>query len=289
MRSALVTYAAAVLPTTGYASDQPRPAAPAIPDELAEVQTDLDTATIAEAIDALSGKQAELSAFFSYYAGTASVPLVSERLHEIYRNLTFTIAENWSAVVVDSTTDRIELTGATGPDNIITSTIKAILDEVELLIAADEAHQSAIISGEAYVIAWKDPETDELEAYFNDPRTCHIFYEPDRPNIPRLAVKWWDGADGMRHIKFYTTATITEIRMPIKKDGKLGMSALEEVAHDDNPYGLRRGAKRSGTISMRTAISINPAARARRSRSSFTCACAWMESRSSAKPARSRR
>ena len=90
----------AVLPTTGYASDQPRPTAPAVPNELAEVQTDLDTATIAEAIDALSGKQAELSTFFSYYAGTASVPLVSERLHEIYRNLTFTIAENWSAVVV---------------------------------------------------------------------------------------------------------------------------------------------------------------------------------------------
>lgn len=233
-----MTYAPAILPTTGYASDQPRPAAPAVPDELAEVQTDLDTATIAEAIDALSGKQAELSTFFSYYAGTASVPLVSERLHEIYRNLTFTIAENWSAVVVDSTTDRIELTGATGGDNTITGTIKAILDEVELLIEADEAHQSAIISGEAYVIAWKDPETGELEAYFNDPRTCHIFYEPDRPNIPRLAVKWWDGADGMRHIKFYTTATITEIRVPIKKDGKLGMSELEEVAHDDNPYGI---------------------------------------------------
>jgi len=286
-----VTYTAA-LPATAYPSDQRLPSSEAVAasaNDLAAAEAGLDAATILEAIATLSGKQAELSNFFNYYAGTATVPLVSERLQEIYRNLTFVISENWSAVVVDSTTDRIELLGAKGPDDEITRQLKEAMDEVELLIEADEAHQSAIIGGEAYVIAWKDPETGELEAYFNDPRTCHIFYEPDRPNIPRLAVKWWDGADGMRHIKFYTTAAITEIRVPVKKDGKLGMSELEEVAHDDNPYGLRRGAKRSGTISMRTAISINPAARARRSRSSFTCACAWMESRSSAKPARSRR
>ncbi len=175
--------------TTGYPSDatsttKAQDAAAARPSAV----DGLDMATIDNAIAALTVKQGELNHFFSYYAGTAVVPLVSDRLQEIYRNLTFVIAENWSAVVVDSTTDRIELTGVKGGDDAITAELKAIIDEVELLIEADEAHQAAIVGGEAYLIAWKDPDSDELECYYNDPRTCHIFYEANRPNIPRLAV-----------------------------------------------------------------------------------------------------
>jgi hypothetical protein len=197
----------------------------------------LEQSTIDRAIDALNAKQGQLSHFFDYYNGTAVVPLVSERLQEIYRNLTFVIAENWSAVVVDSTTDRIELMGAKGGDEGITAELKAIIDEVELLVEADEAHQAAIVGGESYVIVWKDPETDELECYYNDPRTCHIFYEANRPNVPRLAVKWWDGdEDGLRHIKFYTKERLIEVTVPFKKEGALNMGELSEVSNDENPY-----------------------------------------------------
>ena len=197
----------------------------------------LEQRTIDRAIDALTAKQGELNHFFNYYNGTAVVPLVSERLQEIYRNLTFVIAENWSAVVVDSTTDRIELMGAKGGDEGITAELKAIIDEVELLVEADEAHQAAIVGGESYVIVWKDPETDELECYYNDPRTCHIFYEANRPNVPRLAVKWWDGdEDGLRHIKFYTKERLIEVTVPFKKEGGLSMGELSEVSNDENPY-----------------------------------------------------
>jgi hypothetical protein len=225
---------------TGYPSDATSKSAAAAADALAVSPTSgLEMIQIDAAIAALSGKQGELSHFFDYYAGTAVVPLVSDRLQEIYRNLTFVIAENWSAVVVDSTTDRIELMGAKGGDDAITAELKAIIDEVELLVEADEAHQAAIVGGEAYIIAWKDPETDELECYYNDPRTCHIFYEANRPNVPRLAVKWWDGDDdGMRHIKFYTKAHITEITMPFKKEGQLNTAELEQVSHDENPFGI---------------------------------------------------
>jgi hypothetical protein len=199
----------------------------------------LEQSTIDRAIDALNAKQGQLSHFFDYYNGTAVVPLVSERLQEIYRNLTFVIAENWSAVVVDSTTDRIELMGAKGGDEGITAELKAIIDEVELLVEADEAHQAAIVGGESYVIVWKDPETDELECYYNDPRTCHIFYEANRPNVPRLAVKWWDGdEDGLRHIKFYTKERLIEVTVPFKKEGALNMGELAEVSNDENPYGI---------------------------------------------------
>ncbi|KPV48555.1 hypothetical protein SE17_37445, partial [Kouleothrix aurantiaca] len=229
------------LPSSPYPSDQRLSTTEAkqrTAEDFAVADAGLDPADISEAIAALQGKQADLSHFFSYYAGTATVPLVSERLQEIYRNLTFVISENWSAVVVDSTTDRIELTGVKGPDDETTKQIKEALDEVELLIEADEAHQAAIVGGEAYLIAWKDPESGELECYFNDPRTCHIFYEPDRPNIARMAVKWWDGSDGKRHMKFYTTGRLTEVAIPLGREGKLNISELEEIESDENPYGV---------------------------------------------------
>jgi hypothetical protein len=45
----------------------------------------LEQSTIDRAIDALNPKQGEHNHFFNYYNGTAVVPLVSERLQEIYR------------------------------------------------------------------------------------------------------------------------------------------------------------------------------------------------------------
>ncbi|HEX9325704.1 MAG TPA: phage portal protein, partial [Reyranella sp.] len=140
--------------------------------------------------------------------------------------------------MVDTTTDRIELQGASGPDEATTAELTTIIQEAELLLEADDAHQSAIIGGEAYIIAWKDPDTDELECYFNDPRMCHVFYEAERPNVPRLAAKWWDGDDGWRHLKLYTADEIAEFRVPMKKeDGKFQMTLLEQVSRDANPHG----------------------------------------------------
>ncbi len=239
-----MTAAAASFPTPSPRStSQPLAAEADEAIDATEAQDVFSPAVIADCLLVLGSKQADLSNYFAYYAGTAAPPLVADRLREIYRDLNFVLSENWSAVVVDTTTDRIELQGASGPDEATTAELTTIIQEAELLLEADDAHQAAIIGGEAYIIAWKDSAGEDgddaaLECYFNDPRMCHVFYHEERPNVPTLAVKWWDGADGWRHLKLYTAEEIAEFRVPIRtEDGKFQMTLLEQVSRDENPYG----------------------------------------------------
>ena len=137
-----MTAAAASFPTPSPRStSQPLAAEADEAIDATEAQDVFSPAVIADCLLVLGSKQADLSNYFAYYAGTAAPPLVADRLREIYRDLNFVLSENWSAVVVDTTTDRIELQGASGPDEATTAELTTIIQEAELLLEADDAHQ----------------------------------------------------------------------------------------------------------------------------------------------------
>ena len=52
-------------------------------------------------------------------------------------------------------------------------------------------------------IAWPDEESGQPEAYYNDSRNVHLFYEADQPRRKRFACKWWIGDDGHRLLTLY--------------------------------------------------------------------------------------
>ena len=74
----------------------------------------MNETTLKRCVAALSGKQAAMNRRFAYYDGTAMLPVITERLREVYHQFNVVGAENWSAVVVDSMTDRITLRGLHG-------------------------------------------------------------------------------------------------------------------------------------------------------------------------------
>ena len=59
------------------------------------------------------------------------------------------------------------------------------------------------MTGEAYVLVWPDEESGQPEAYYNDSRNVHLFYEADQPRRKRFACKWWIGDDGHRLLTLY--------------------------------------------------------------------------------------
>ena len=182
----------------------------------------MDEQTLTRCVTALAGKQAAITRRFAYYDGTDVLPVITDRLREVYHQLNPVGAENWASVVVDSMTDRITLRGLSGPDDATTALLSTAWTTTDLMLEAADAHEAALIGGEAYLIAWRDDDDAPLECYANDARNCHLFYDTARPNVPTLACKWWDDAehaDGpTRFLKIYTTEQIATYRATLRSD-----------------------------------------------------------------------
>lgn len=197
---------------------------------------------VERAVKALQGKHERVERLQAYYDGEAGVPLISQRLKEVYQNQLCELSENWAAVVIDSCADRIELEALEGPDEATTARLAELADATDLLIEADDTHQAALITGESYVIAWKADEGSEVECYTQEPDACEVFYRSDRPNAVDFAAKWHDdGSD--RVLTLYRPETIeiwTASKEKISQAGDdgsgRGWKAFERQESGSNPF-----------------------------------------------------
>ncbi|MBX0328690.1 phage portal protein [Oscillochloris sp. ZM17-4] len=217
-------------------------------------------ADLEKAYNALRAKKRDLDRYFSYYDGEEQTPVVSERLREVYQNIDFSINENWAAVVIDSMADRINLEGVKGPNQEVQDAIDEALQLTDLLIEADDAHEAALIAGEAYLLAWKEDDGD-VECYYHDPRMCHVFYDEASPNRATFAAKWWED-DTRCHIKLFHADRIVHYAANRTASGEFADSdvftKIDEAEHD---YGVvpvfhLRPRRRKAISELRSVIPI---------------------------------
>ncbi len=197
--------------------------------------TDLETAYAA-----LTGKQRGYDLLWRYYEGNQPLVYSTERLREAFAQISTRFTENWCAVVVDSVMDRINLAGFQVADNdAATDALNRVFATTELNLDSDDAHLAALVCGEAYIVAWKSEE-GETQAYYNDPRTCHIQYDADNPRQKRWAAKWWDDGDGHKRLTLYYPDRL-EYWVSTKKSEHV-QSAKDfrpaEVPVAENPFGV---------------------------------------------------
>lgn len=150
-----------------------------------------------KAVAALRGKNLPYSKLWQYYDGNHPLVYSSERLREVFRNLTAHFTENWCAVVVDSVSDRLELPRfLVAKNTAATELLNRLWMETELNLGSDDAHQCALVTSEAFVIVWRG-EDGVVEAYFNDSRLCHVEYDRERPRRMLWAAKWWEAEEAL--------------------------------------------------------------------------------------------
>lgn len=208
------------------------------------------------AFNALSSKKIDQDKYWDYFNGNHPIKFNAARLKDIFKGLDADFTENWCAVVVDSVLERVTLKGFTVNGNeAATERLNELWAVTEMSVDADDAHLAALVTGEAYVIAWRE-DGGETQAFYNDPRNVHIFYEANNPRAKRFAAKWWVGDDNHRYLTLYYADRLEYYRSNSKvtpQDVKsaAAFSPLSEPA--ENPFGvvpvfhLRR--ERRGTIS----------------------------------------
>jgi hypothetical protein len=153
------------------------------------------------AFKTLTNKDAPYTLAFQYYEGNQPLVYSTERLREAFDNISARFNQNWCAVVVDSVLDRLTLKGFDAPVKADNAALDSVWQRLHLELDAYDAHQAALITNEAYIIIQKDE--DKTQAWFNDPRMCHVFYKADNPKEKLFAAKWWVGDDGHWRMNLY--------------------------------------------------------------------------------------
>lgn len=155
------------------------------------------------AYNAIMNKQAAYDLLWRYYDGDHPLLYSTERLERIFNDIKLLFVENWCSVVIDSVLERTQLTRfEVGGDELATSILEQLWISTELALDSDDAHLAALVTGEAFIIAWPD-EDDVLQAYYNDPRMCHMQYRTDNPHKRAWAAKWWEDEEKRNHITLY--------------------------------------------------------------------------------------
>lgn len=209
------------------------------------------------ALTALSAKERDYTELWRYYDGHQPVKYSIRRLHKVFKAFNIRFTQNWCSVVVDSVNDRLQLEALRAPGNEqADESLNEIWSNTELNISSDETHLAALVIGESYVIAWPD-ENGNPQAFYNDPRMVHLWYDPDNPNVPIMGAKWWVVVGGGLRLNLYYTdrieqyqttnafnkSFINDVKNADVKDAAVLSSQVTKdsfvlVDSIDNPYGI---------------------------------------------------
>lgn len=155
---------------------------------------------------ALSEKAPIYDRLWHYYDGNQPLRYSTDRLKEVFRTINARFTQNWCEVVVETVLERLNLTQFVVHNNATAS--KQLTDwfeTSEMHLDADDVELCAMVTGESFVIIWPTEQGDELEAFYNDSRLCHVIYQAESPRQMRMAAKWWiedaETADGRGKIR----------------------------------------------------------------------------------------
>lgn len=163
------------------------------------VRSDLE-----KAYRALRAKQAPYRLLWRYYDGDHPLEYSTDRLRKIFRSIKTKFIENWCSVVIDSILERLELTSVSVADNETDSeTLTGLWQSTELDLDEEDVHRAALVTGEAFVIAWRNDKDEHVEAYYVDPALMHVEYDPENPRKKLWAAKMWQEETGHRRLNLY--------------------------------------------------------------------------------------
>lgn len=187
---------------------------------------------------ALTAKQERYTLLWRYYDADPPMRYVSDRLREVFKNQEARFSQNLASVVIDAEADRIQLREFTIATNApAQERLNDLFRRTGLELDADDLHLATLVCGEAFLFIWQDDD-GEVEAYYNDPRLCHLFYDAEKPHRKRMAAKWWTGTDEKRYLNLYYPERIEYYVSRGKAENVNSASAFVEAQPAAaNPFG----------------------------------------------------
>lgn len=211
---------------------------------------------IEQVFQGLQAKQAIYTTAFAYAEGNQPLRYATERLKEAFSNITTHFSQNWVSVIINSALDRMSFKGWSTDDETVNALLTDIYSLQEIAIESYNVHKSALITHEAFVIAWKEEE--DLEVYYNDPRLCFVQYDPDHPKRKQFAGKWYKDNQNRYNLTLYYPDRLEYYQTKEMKQAPTNAKAFDLVDEARNPYGIipvfHFALTRSGQVSELTNV-----------------------------------
>lgn len=186
------------------------------------------------AVETLQRKTLEYTPLFDYYVGNQPLRYAADRLKDIFESRQTSFTQNWCAVVVNAVIDRLELMQwAVGDDEATSQALNELWRTTGIEADMEATHRAVAVTGEGYVLAWSGESG--AEAYYHDPRICHVWYEAENPRRKRLGAKWWRDDAGAWRLNLYYPDRILHY---VGGDSDLAQSSSFMLEGEErNPYG----------------------------------------------------
>lgn len=190
------------------------------------------------AYNALSLKAVPYQKLWAYYDGEQPLRYANPNMKMRFRKLVEHYTANWCAVVVDSLTDRLDLSGLSHEGKDEAEALAQAWDAIGLDVEAEEVHKAVGVTSEGFLVA--DISSDGTTAMFaNPPEICHVFYDSSDPKKKLFAAKWWvDEYDERRYLTLYYPERIEEYVSKRKASNVQSANAFEllEDGGKANPF-----------------------------------------------------
>lgn len=160
--------------------------------------TSTPTATpdLIAAIKALDKHDRPYAKAENYYSGRLAEVFASVRLRRAMLRTGMGFVFNFARLPVDSLAERVSISAVTAsPDNANTA-LEDLWKRNKMGLTTRLIHRKAFIYGDAYAIVWPDPDQDnQVDIFYNSPRSVRLFYDPENPRKKAYAVKRWQLPD----------------------------------------------------------------------------------------------
>lgn len=207
------------------------------------------------AVETISKKRIVYTKLYDYYIGRHDLKYSVSRLKKAFERFNVYFAQNWASVIVDSVLDRLILRGFDVSKSVeANKTLDDLWQNQTMQLTADDVHEACSVTGEGFIVAMRQDEGDGIDVYFNDPRNCHVFYDPENPSRKRLAAKMWLAANRRVRLVLYYEDQIEHYEsireISARSNGwaigrgiqfvpwMVGANSLEQTHIEENPDGI---------------------------------------------------
>jgi hypothetical protein len=178
--------------------------------------------------------------------------IIKAKVTKAYRNLMPVSSAPWASLVVDSTLDRLEVSGVNSEDKHIDDLVWNIWQSNQMDSESKLGLGSTLVNGRSFATVWRPPGSKEPQISLDDSSTMIVQYaEGDRRQRVAALRRWKDEDDGKNYVTLYRPDGIFKFveagegegrRAGRAKAGGIWWEAREEDSEEEwpleNPWGV---------------------------------------------------
>lgn len=187
----------------------------------------------------LDARRPEVDLYEAYYAGEHRLAFQTSRFRETFGSLFKAFADNWCALVVDASVERLAVEGFRfGGETEADENAWEIWQQNDLDAQSVLAHTEAVKCGESYVLVAPPPEGEKLPYItVEHPSQCIVAHAPGMRRRRQAALKKWADEEGFAYANVYLPDSVHHFKSlrKISDPGMGGKIEWREHAEADHP------------------------------------------------------